>query len=202
MSAKQLFVPMALIGMCLVGISPASAVTISFSENPDEKSNILVATDISGATITTLPETASLTVGDVTGGATVLFRRQMVGATPGEDGVAGISDFLELTTFRTAAGVVVGFKAEFVSDAEAGLSPPVGNFPAGVTNLPEDGTLQLLTPADFSVTLPGVGLVPLSVSAQSDAEVVPGPIVGAGLPGLIAACLGLLVLARRRRKIA
>jgi len=31
---------------------------------------------------------------------------------------------------------------------------------------------------------------------------VPGPVLGAGLPGLIAACTGLVALARRRRKIA
>ena len=35
-----------------------------------------------------------------------------------------------------------------------------------------------------------------SVSTQA----VPGPIVGAGLPGLVAACGGLLALARRRRR--
>jgi hypothetical protein len=32
-----------------------------------------------------------------------------------------------------------------------------------------------------------------------NATVVPGPIVGAGLPGLVMACGGLLALARRRR---
>jgi hypothetical protein len=36
----------------------------------------------------------------------------------------------------------------------------------------------------------------LTVTANS----TPGPVVGAGLPGLLAACVGLLALARRRRR--
>jgi hypothetical protein len=46
----------------------------------------------------------------------------------------------------------------------------------------------------FSATAGNVLVTSISATA------VPGPIVGAGLPGLVAACGGLLALARRRRR--
>ena len=151
MSTKQLFVPMALIGICLIGSTPASAATISFSEDPNGTAPIAVATDIVGATIMTGLEFASLSLGNVTGASTLLFRRQMtnMGTMTGEGGGGGVSDVLTLSSFVSATGATVGFQATFQSDSETGISPPPGNFPATVTNLLESGALQLLNSRRF-----------------------------------------------------
>jgi hypothetical protein len=203
MKRKRLFGPLALIGACFVGTTPTKAAFISFSEDPNGTAAIAVTTDIVGASTAAGIEIASLSLGNVTGPSTLLFRRQMVnmGTMTFEGGGNGVSDILELDSFGSG-GVTVGFLASFRSDPdtvpEMGL-PPLGNFPAGVTNLLENGNLQLLTPDGFTVTLPGLGSVSLAVNARSDAD--EGP-VGAPEPStlalLSAGLLGLGMIWRRR----
>jgi len=73
--------------------------------------------------------------------------------------------------------------------------------PGTVTSLNSANT----GPGPYSVTahyhvdaLTAAGAATSTISAVA----VPGPLVGAGLPGLLAACVGLLTLARRRRSDA
>jgi len=77
----------------------------------------------------------------------------------------------------------------------AGFPPLVGSSTSVTGATVADG--YTLT-AEYDIT--ATGRVASNGTIQVSA--VPGPIVGAGLPGLIAACGGLLALARRRRKEA
>jgi len=84
-------------------------------------------------------------------------------------------------TVLTSSGSA-GFTGAFVPGSAGAID---------ITTLALGGgrTLDQLVTASGTVT---VGI--------SSGEVVPGPVVGAGLPGLLAACGGLVALARRRRK--
>jgi hypothetical protein len=74
-------------------------------------------------------------------------------------------------------------------------------------NLPTTSSAHSITVDPFNgdvfVALAGLDgntVCPLGCIAVFAPAAVPAPIVGAGLPGLLAACCGLLALARRRRR--
>jgi hypothetical protein len=81
------------------------------------------------------------------------------------------------------------------------IVPPGTPFPPGFTDLQSwtrDGSIEpdwLRVGTD--ITLQG----PFNAAFVLNGVAVPGPIVGAGLPGLILACGVLLALARRRRQL-
>ena len=83
----------------------------------------------------------------------------------------------------------------------------------GSTTFGAIGTLQQFLAANvitgpyslteqYTITTPVGGCTGVNCSAQSTINVAaaPGPILGAGLPGLLAACGGLIAMARRRRR--
>jgi hypothetical protein len=83
------------------------------------------------------------------------------------------------------------------------IVPPGTPFPPGFTDLQSwtrDASNGGIEPDWLRIGTDITGQGPFNAAFVLNGVAVPGPIAGAGLPGLIAACGALLMLARRRRK--
>jgi hypothetical protein len=129
----------------------------------------------------------------------------------GVTSVAGLWAFIsEFTVLSSTADSLTLTTYVNADDGIAGPPPvlgvPVGTFGVvGVAGLLTDSDLAALFNAGaveitalYHIVTSGVGQ---AVNAAIKVSAVPGPIVGAGLPGLLIACGALIALARRRRRV-
>jgi hypothetical protein len=190
-----------IVALVLVGPIDASAVTINiFDGSPDESdpSGIVTAPPSQAlvAQTTTLGETAARMFGSFTATALYIATNPLApGATqrsifnmndPGDDGPRCCSDVLSITLTGIGPPMIQNMRVDltFFSAAEGfGLDP----LPGGVLSS-EFVHFEAVDALGRSLDL--------TVNATSD---VPGPIAGAGLPGLLLASGGLLAWWRRRK---
>jgi hypothetical protein len=110
------------------------------------------------------------------------------------------STFANNTNFPVFCGNALCATNELLSTATFNTPPASGqNFTHIFDVSPTLAPFSSYT-AEYDISANGnLGQSNLGISLS--AAPVPGPIVGAGLPGLMAACGGLLALARRRRQL-
>ena len=138
---------------------------------------------ISGSTITGITATLNGGVVSITGGLTGLTNQSPIMA----DGTGTFTAQVFCTD---------------PSQCNGGSTPNINDLHFSVTNatiagLTTANSLGNIFVADILCGQTGC----TGLTGPVDVSSVPGPIVGAGLPGLVMACGGLLALARRRRKL-
>jgi hypothetical protein len=159
-------------------------------------------------TITNLGVNPTSTQGDfsnsVGGGAfSDQFTFQLVGG-PQFIAVASATN-----VFPNPTDFITGFTAEvrqlvgaLPNPADPVIFGPQAATPCGIPMCQIVSGTGLINPGNYYLEFTGTGGGTSGYGGNLSVHAVPGPIVGAGLPGLIAACVGLLALARRRRQLA
>jgi hypothetical protein len=120
--------------------------------------------------------------------------------------LTGIAPFVSTLTSNTLTGAITSLTLQTFYDAADGVF--TDKTPLGSSSFTATGTATVQTnialgggpysvTAVYDVVTSGAGSVNATINVA-----VPGPIVGAGLPGLLAAGGALVALARRRRRHA